>query len=59
MFYSTTENPRLRVTKKEELKYTSEGFIKIEESATCVVIKMIMCIAPSPIQNSKCFVNYS
>ena len=53
MFYSTTENPRLRVTKKEELKYTSEGFIKIEESATCVVIKMIMCIAPSLIQNSK------
>ena len=56
MFYSTTENPRLRVTYKEELKYISEGFAKIEESSTCVVRKIILCIGPSLIKN---FVNYS
>ena len=37
MFYSTTDNPRLRVTKHEEEKYIEKGFIKVEESATCVV----------------------
>ena len=46
MFYSTNENPRLRVTKKEELKYISEGFVKIEESATCVVREIILCVGP-------------
>ena len=51
MFYSTTENPRLRVTYKEELKYISEGFAKIEESATCVVRKIILCIGPSLTKN--------
>ena len=51
MFYSTTENPRLRVTNKEELKYINEGFVKIEESATCVVRKIILCIGSSLIEN--------
>ena len=37
MFYSTSENPRLRVTKKEEDEYLDRGFVKIEESAICVV----------------------
>ena len=37
MFYSTSENPRLRVTKKEEDEYLDRGFIKVEESAICVV----------------------
>ena len=37
MFYSTSENPRLRVTKEEEDEYLDRGFIKVEESAICVV----------------------
>ena len=37
MFYSTSENPRLRVTRKEEDEYLDRGFIKVEESAICVV----------------------
>ena len=37
MFYSTSENPRLRVTKKEEYEYLEKGFVKVEESAICVV----------------------
>ena len=37
MFYSASENPRLRVTKKEEDEYLDRGFIKVEESAICVV----------------------
>ena len=58
MFYSTTENPRLRVTNKEELKHISEGFVKIEESATCVVRKIILCIGQSLMKNIS-FVNHS
>ena len=37
MFYSTAENPRLRVTKEEEEQYYDRGFVKIDESAICVV----------------------
>ena len=37
MFYSTSENPRLRVTKKEEDEYLDRGFVKVKESAICVV----------------------
>ena len=37
MFYSTAENPHLRITKEEEEQYYDRGFIKIEESAICVV----------------------
>ena len=54
MFYSTTENPRLRVTNEKELKYIREGFVKIEESATCVVRKINLCIGPSRIKNYFC-----
>ena len=37
MFYSTAGNPRLRVTKEEEEQYYDRGFVKIDESAICVV----------------------
>ena len=37
MFYSTAENPHLRITKEEEEQYYDKGFIKIDESAICVV----------------------
>ena len=37
MFYSTAENPHLRITKEEEEEYYDKGFIKIDESAICVV----------------------
>lgn len=55
MFYSTTENPRLRVTKKEELKYISEGFVRIDESATCVVWEINLSIGSSLIEIAKIF----
>ena len=37
MFYSTAENPHLRVTQEEEQQYYDRGFVKIDESAICVV----------------------
>ena len=43
MFYSTTENPHLRVTKEEEEQYFNRGFIKVDESAICVVRCKYFC----------------
>ena len=43
MFYSTAENPRLRVTKEEEEQYYDRGFVKIDESAICVVCSKYFC----------------
>ena len=37
MFYSSTENPMSHISTNEEEKYLNKGFIKIEESAMCVV----------------------
>ena len=43
MFYSRAENPRLRVTKEEEEQYYDRGFVKIDESAICVVCSKYFC----------------
>ena len=37
MFYNTTGTLRPRVTHKEQDEYISKGFVKVEESAICVV----------------------
>ena len=37
MFYSRTENPVSHITKGDEEKYINNGFVKVEESAMCVV----------------------
>ena len=46
MFYSSTENPMSHVSKAEEEEYLDKGFIKVEESAMCVVSKSNKTIFP-------------
>ena len=36
-FYSTLNDPKTRVTMKDEKHYNDEGFTRIQESAMCVV----------------------
>ena len=36
-FYSTSKDPKIRVTMKDEKHYNDQGFTRIQESAMCVV----------------------
>ena len=37
MFYSQTEPPKSHIIKSEEEKYLDKGYMKVDESAMCVV----------------------
>ena len=36
-FYSTLNDPKTRITMKDEKHYNDQGFTRIQESAMCVV----------------------
>ena len=37
MYYSTKGTVKARVTKNDEAEYLSRGYVRVEESAICVV----------------------
>ena len=44
--YSTIDDPQhtRKITIKEEMNYINQGFVKIEESAMCVVCNSSHCV---------------
>jgi hypothetical protein len=41
MFYSRTDNPKSHIIKSGEERYLNQGYVKVEESAMCVVRKIL------------------